>query len=72
MLVNGRTHSGMEAFASGFRKYQLRPAVDDVLVDDERLASVTVAPTIEVRPGSASLGGVDPKVDRAVAVRSIA
>jgi C-terminal processing protease CtpA/Prc len=45
-------------------------AVDDVLVDGERLEGVGVAPTIEVLPGSASLAGVDPQLNRAVAVLS--
>jgi carboxyl-terminal processing protease len=45
-------------------------AVDDVLVDGERLEGVGVAPTIEVQPGSALLGGMDPQLSRAVAVMS--
>ena len=45
-------------------------AVDDVLVDGERLEGVGVAPTIEVQPGSAFLGGMAPQLSRAVAVMS--
>jgi carboxyl-terminal processing protease len=47
-------------------------AVEDVRVDGERLEGVGVAPTIEVRPGQASVGGHDPQLDRAVAVLSSA
>jgi len=45
-------------------------AVDDVLVDGERLEGVGVAPTIEVQPGRTSLDGDDPQLNRAVAVLS--
>jgi carboxyl-terminal processing protease len=47
-------------------------AVEDVRVDGERLEGVGVAPTIEVQPGQASVGGHDPQLDRAVAVLSSA
>jgi carboxyl-terminal processing protease len=45
-------------------------AVEDVLVDGERLEGVGVAPTIEVQTGTTSLGGDDPQLNRAVAVLS--
>ena len=45
-------------------------AVDDVLVDGERLEGVGVAPTIEVQAGPPSVDGNDPQLDRAVAVLS--
>ena len=43
-------------------------AVDDVLVDGERLEGVGVTPTIEVRAGPVYGGQGDPQLDRAVAV----
>jgi carboxyl-terminal processing protease len=43
-------------------------AVDDVLIDGERLEGAGVAPTIEVQAGQASVGGDDPQLNRAVAV----
>jgi C-terminal processing protease CtpA/Prc len=45
-------------------------AVDDVLVDGERLEGVGVTPTIEVQAGPPSVDGNDPQLDRAVAVLS--
>jgi carboxyl-terminal processing protease len=45
-------------------------AVEDVLVDGQRLEGVGVAPTIEVQAGSASAGRGDPQLNRAVAVLS--
>ena len=45
-------------------------AVEDVLVDGERLEGVGVAPTIEVQPGPPSLNGDDPQLNRALAVLS--
>ena len=45
-------------------------AVDDVLVDGERLEGVGVTPTIEVQAAPTSAGGMDPQLDRAVAVLS--
>ena len=45
-------------------------AVEDVLVDGERLEGVGVAPTIEVQAGSVYEGPGDPQLDRAVAILS--
>jgi carboxyl-terminal processing protease len=45
-------------------------AVEDVLVDGERLEGVGVAPTIEVQAGPPSVAGNDPQLNRAVAVLS--
>ena len=45
-------------------------AVEDVLVDGERLEGVGVAPTIEVQAGAASAGRADPQLDEAIAVLS--
>jgi len=45
-------------------------AVDDVLIDGERLEGVGVTPTIEVQAGPANAGQGDPQLDRAVAVLS--
>jgi carboxyl-terminal processing protease len=45
-------------------------AVEDVLVDGERLEGLGVAPTIEVQAGPASAGRGDPQLNRAVAVLS--
>jgi carboxyl-terminal processing protease len=45
-------------------------AVDDVLVDGERLEGVGVAPTIEVPFDVAYSGGADPQLARAVEVLS--
>jgi carboxyl-terminal processing protease len=45
-------------------------AVEDVLVDGERLEGVGVAPTIEVQAGPTSVGGDDPQLNRAVVVLS--
>jgi carboxyl-terminal processing protease len=45
-------------------------AVDDVLVDGERLEGVGVTPTIEVQAGPPSVNADDPQLDRAVAVLS--
>jgi carboxyl-terminal processing protease len=45
-------------------------AVEDVLVDGERLEGVGVAPTIEVPAGPPSVDGSDPQLGRAVAVLS--
>jgi len=45
-------------------------AVDDVLVDGERLEGVGVTPTIEVQAGPAYRGRGDPQLERAVAVLS--
>jgi carboxyl-terminal processing protease len=43
-------------------------AVDDVLIDGERLEGAGVAPTIEVQADQACVGGDDPQLNRAVAV----
>jgi carboxyl-terminal processing protease len=43
-------------------------AVEDVLVDGERLEGVGVAPTIDVQAAPASVGRDDPQLNRAVAV----
>src|SRR4029079_16751766 len=45
-------------------------AVEDVLVDGERLEGVGVTPTIEVQAAPASLGQSDPQLDRAIAILS--
>jgi carboxyl-terminal processing protease len=45
-------------------------AVGDVLVDGERLEGAGVAPTIEVQADQTSVGGIDPQLNRAVAVLS--
>jgi carboxyl-terminal processing protease len=45
-------------------------AVDDVLIDGERLEGVGVTPTIEVQAGPTDAGPSDPQLDRAVAVLS--
>ena len=45
-------------------------AVEDVLVDGERLEGVGVAPTIEVESGTLSRDSGDPQLKRAVAVLS--
>jgi carboxyl-terminal processing protease len=45
-------------------------AVEDVLVDGERLERVGVAPTIEVEPGAAFAGGADLQLDKAIAILS--
>ncbi|WFU43318.1 S41 family peptidase [Bradyrhizobium sp. CB82] len=45
-------------------------AVEDVLVDGERLEGVGVTPTIEIPAGATSAGAEDPQLSRAVAVLS--
>jgi hypothetical protein len=45
-------------------------AIDDVLIDGERLEGVGVTPTIEVQAGTAHTGQRDLQLDRAVAVLS--
>jgi C-terminal processing protease CtpA/Prc len=94
MLINGRTRSGKEVLAYGFKEYRLGEligqrtegavlastafligedgllllAVEDVLVDGQRLEGVGVTPTIEVPFDWRYAAGRDPQLDRAVQV----
>jgi carboxyl-terminal processing protease len=71
-LCRGRAWpgGGRDAFLIGGGLLLL--AVEDVLVDGERLEGIGVAPTIEVQAGPAPVGGDDPQFNRALAVLSAA